>query len=370
MRDDIVIVGAGFAGLTLALWCQRSGARVTLVDRLTPGDPTGLSAAPVTAQQGLLYHHVERWHGTATAQRTADALLLAEQDVTDLADELDVAVTPTRAATATDDGHEAFWLRYEAMAMHRVGVEAEFDDVPRLPWPVRPYVTSDAWTLDPVAYRDALLVAFRDAGGTLREHVPTGPAIRVSATPWPTVARGAVRDRLTRATWRWATVAGLGLAGSGLDRAWDLIDQGGALLVPTADGAHVGAPARDPLAWLAARGQRVRVLARWEATTTDSFDGLPYVGPIGRAAHVMAGFGPWELTRGTAAARQVHTHLVRPRLVGDVDSRRATWPWSPRRRVRPETLGRAAWGALRLRMNLNSVTPFPKAPSFRTTHHR
>lgn len=366
---DVVIVGAGFAGLTLGLWCQRAGASVTVVDRgVTPGSPQGLSAAPVTVQQGLLYHHVERWHGRDAAASVADALSVAVDDAHMLAEELGVEAMPLAVSTATDDGHEAFWIRYESMAMRAAGLEPEFDDVPRLPWNVRPYLTGSGLAIDPIRLRDHLLDAFVDAGGTLSEKVPAEAGTRISATPWP-AARGAlVRPRLRRATWRWAEAHGLEL-----DRAWNVIDHGGAVLVPRQDGAvAVGTRSEDPLAWLAARGASVSIIRRWDAPTCDSVDALPFVGhltpgrSVGRGAGqrsgdlVMAGFGPWELTLGLAAVRQVFTHLTTG----------AEFPWTPRRLVRPATVGRVAWGATRRAWNLNTVTPFPKAPRFRTRHSR
>lgn len=366
---DVMIVGAGFAGLTLGLWCQRAGASVTVVDRgVTPGSPQGLSAAPVTVQQGLLYHHVERWHGRDAAESVADALSLAVDDARGLIEELAVAATPIPVATATDDGHEAFWLRYESMAMRRVGFEPEFDDTPRLPWDVRPYPNGTGLTVDVTCLRDHLLEAFIDAGGTLSETLPPKAGTRISATPWP-VSRGAlVRSRLRRTTWRWAEVHGLEL-----DRAWNMIDHGEALLVPQQNGSvAVGTRSEDPLTWLAARGVSASIIRRWDAATCDSVDALPFVGHLrlsgaarrstGQRAEdlVMAGFGPWELTLGMAAARQVFTHL----------STGAEFPWTPQRLVRLATVGRTAWGATRHAWNLNTVTPFPKAPRFRTRHSR
>ena len=359
---DVVIVGGRIPGLALALWLQRSGRTVTVVDRgIVAGRIDGLSPAPAATSAGLFFHHTERWHGRAAARTAASEIEAAVAAATDLAQELDVAAQPTTVAITTSDNHEAFWVRYESMAMHRAGLRPEFDDAQRLPWPVRPYLEQPGQLIDPVALRDRLLQAVLDAGGELRDEVPEA-GVRVSATPWPVTDPLLIRPRLRRSTWQWAEITGLEL-----DRVWAGIDDGGVLLIPSSDGALVGARDVDPADWVSARGPKVEVRRRWESSAAESREALPFVGSLpftrslGRGDFVMAGHGPWDLSLGLAAARQLHGAIT-----GTADE----LPWAPQRAVRPETLGRAAWGATRLKLNLNSVTPFPKAPRYRSTHHR
>lgn len=353
-RSDFVIVGAGLPGLLTALWCVRAGATVTVVDRgLRPGTPAGLSMAPITRQHGLLFHHIERWHGVRAGRRLDAELAVAHRLLADVVTELDVPCHDMPMATTTQDGHEAFWLRYEAVAMRRVGLRSDYDDEPFLPWPVRPYLTAVTRWCDPVQLRDTLLTAVRDAGVRLQAEVPAGR--RVAATPVPPVAGAGLRLRLLRSVWHWADVTGVVL-----DRIVDDIDDGGVLLVPRSGGVtSIGRRDADPVAWLADRVPTLEVLERWSTVTSDSRDGLPFVGPLNRSDLVMCGFGAWDLTLGTAAARQMSAGLLRGAASGSTD---ADWPWTPWRAVRPRTVARAAWGATRLRLGLNSVTPFPKAP--------
>lgn len=358
---DVVIVGGRIPGLALALWLLRSGRRVTVVDRgIVPGRIDGLSAAPASLSAGLFFHHTERWHGQEAARTAASELEAAVAAASDLAQDLDVAVQPTTVAIMTSDNHEAFWVRYESMAMNRAGLRPEFDDEQRLPWPVRPHLEQPGQLINPVALRDRLVAAVLDAGGQLRDDVPEA-GVRVSATPWPVTDPLLLRPRLKRSTWQWAGITGLEL-----DRVWIGIDDGGVLLIPSADGALVGARDLDPVAWVGERGLQVEVRRRWESSAAESREALPFAGALGpttsgRGDYVLAGHGPWDLSLGLAAARQLH---------GAITGATQDLPWAPQRTVRPETIGRAAWGATRLKLNLNSVTPFPKAPRYRSTHHR
>ena len=63
--SDVVIIGAGVHGASAAYHLAQSGARVTVVERLTPaGGPTGLSSGVCRA-----YTRMPSWpkrHGTAS----------------------------------------------------------------------------------------------------------------------------------------------------------------------------------------------------------------------------------------------------------------------------------------------------------------
>ena len=64
MRTELLIVGAGFAGLPIALACANAGWQVTLVDEQTrteptPNDPLNQRCTAISsASAGLL----KRWH--------------------------------------------------------------------------------------------------------------------------------------------------------------------------------------------------------------------------------------------------------------------------------------------------------------------
>ena len=53
-NTHIAVIGAGVVGLATALWLQRSGHRVTLIDRQEPGQGTSFGNAGVFADYARL----------------------------------------------------------------------------------------------------------------------------------------------------------------------------------------------------------------------------------------------------------------------------------------------------------------------------
>ena len=52
--SDVVVIGAGIVGISAALWLQRDGHRVTVVDRLPPGEATSHGNAGVLASSSIV----------------------------------------------------------------------------------------------------------------------------------------------------------------------------------------------------------------------------------------------------------------------------------------------------------------------------
>src|SRR3954466_9262855 len=71
---DVVVVGAGLAGLSTALRCAEAGASVAIIEAGTiAGRTTGHSTAKIAALQGLIYADLARGKGLATAATHAAA---------------------------------------------------------------------------------------------------------------------------------------------------------------------------------------------------------------------------------------------------------------------------------------------------------
>ena len=51
---DVVVIGAGIVGISTALWLQRDGHRVTVIDRLPPGEATSHGNAGVLASSSII----------------------------------------------------------------------------------------------------------------------------------------------------------------------------------------------------------------------------------------------------------------------------------------------------------------------------
>ncbi len=53
-KDTVVVIGAGIVGVSTAIWLQRAGHQVTLIDRGEPGDGTSYGNAGVLASSGMV----------------------------------------------------------------------------------------------------------------------------------------------------------------------------------------------------------------------------------------------------------------------------------------------------------------------------
>src|SRR4051794_19253317 len=74
VRTDVVVIGAGIAGLTAAALLKRAGTNVVVVDSDRVGaGVTGHTTAKVTSLHGLAYHRLMRSHGQNAAQTYAKA---------------------------------------------------------------------------------------------------------------------------------------------------------------------------------------------------------------------------------------------------------------------------------------------------------
>ncbi|GAB3622156.1 hypothetical protein GCM10027418_02380 [Mariniluteicoccus endophyticus] len=347
-HSPVAVVGGGLTGLTLGLALVRGGVPAVVVDHaLTPGTRDGLMAGLATTHQELQHHHVWRWFGDAAVRRYAAEAARGQQQVLAHAAELGVRVHRRPTATVTADGHEAFWLRYEARAERRCGIEPTFTDTTGLPMATRPQLMRDDQpSLDVVAYRDGLFEAFRAAGGQVASNLPADAGCRVSTTPDPVGAPPALRMRLETMTWHWLAFA----APHPIGRDTFHLDDGGRIVTPVGDELWVGSRRDDGTAWVARHYDDPAITQAWTAPASATFDALPLVGPLGDGL-VACGFGPWELTLGTAAALQ---------LADVITGASTDLPWSPRRLPRAAAIGRAAWGASRKAMRINPVTPFPR----------
>lgn len=357
MSQQVTVMGAGITGLTVGLQCAREGHQVTVVDSgLELGGRAGLPGAPVTAQQELQFHHIWRWAGERAVRSYAHELLAAQEFVLATAEQLSVPVSRADMATVTTDGHEAFWLRWEARAMRDAGLDPTFTDTTGLPFTTRPQlVLADQPMLDPVLYRDGLVAVYAAAGGELSDDIPARATDGwlVSTTPDPAFDRAALRLRLRPATWNWVAFTADDPATLPTRHIFDL-DSDGRVLGVAGDSIFLGSRTASSIDWVTRHIENPRILDQWQARTSSTFDSLPFVGYAGPRSMrrlVACGFDVWELTLGTAAARQ---------LVDVIGGRGPDLPWQPARFPRPASVGRALWGAARYGMRINRVTPFPR----------
>jgi glycine/D-amino acid oxidase-like deaminating enzyme/nitrite reductase/ring-hydroxylating ferredoxin subunit len=339
-QADVVVVGAGIVGLTVAALLSRSGRRVIVIDRVGVGAvATGHTTAKATVLHGLRYARIIRRHDVRSARAYAAAnnaglnWLLAEARQAGANVETMPAytyVTQARLAQAVED---------EVAALRSAGVDAVLTTDIGLPFSVAAAVRVDGQAqFDPIIHLDRLAQEVVAAGGaiygrTAAVSVSSGSPCRVDstsgrtlrsdhvvlATGIPFADRGLFFARLE--PMRSYGIA-LPLEGSAPDGMYLSADRdtrsvrtavgpGGRHLVVGGEGHKVGQgsptlPREERLAEWAMEHFPVRqVTHRWSAQDYRSADLLPYIGPAWPGTErvlTATGFDKWGMTNGTAAA--------------------------------------------------------------------
>src|SRR5829696_200528 len=173
-RYDVVVVGAGLAGLAVAHRLQRDGARVAVLEAGTvAGRTSGRSTAKVTALHGLRYHQLERGKGRDAAARyaaaNADGVRAWRTLVRDLG--LDAGWNETVASTCVTTDEARADVEAEVEAAQRAGLAVELRADTELPLPVTAAVVlPDQGYVDPVRLARGLADHLVAAGVPLVEH--------------------------------------------------------------------------------------------------------------------------------------------------------------------------------------------------------
>ncbi|PZF86774.1 (2Fe-2S)-binding protein [Jiangella anatolica] len=362
---DVVVLGAGIAGITTAYLLKQAGLTVTLIEageRLAAG-VTGHTTAKVTSQHGAMYASLTSRFGADIARAYGAGQQLAidwiETEIDALGADVDWSRRDSYAFAERASSVEG--LRREAEAAAALGLPATFTTDTGLPFPVAGAVrfTGQA-QFHPRRWLLELAIRIPGDGGTvvtgtravgLTEGDPcvvetTDGAVRarhvVVATHYPVFDRGVFFARLEPR--RDLVVAGYadaapdGMYISIEDRHSVRTTPAGddrTLLIVGGEPHRVGARTSvaehyDALrTWAAERLGLASPDHRWLAHDLTSVDGLPYVGryhPRARNVWVATGFGHWGMTNGTLAGlllRDLVTGVENP-LAGVFDPQRGT----------------------------------------------
>lgn len=354
---DIVIVGAGIAGLLTATLAAEHGAGVLVVDRYGIGGvATRNTTAKISALQGTTYHAIRTHRGAEAAAAYAAAQLHAVNGIRELIGGLgiDCGLTPAAAYTYATEASSAAGARAEFEAAREAGVPVEWTTTTELPFPVQGAVKlDDQLHFDPSAFCAGLAatlgpssVAEHTAIATIEETergttitTDTGHRLTaghvVLATQSPFVDPGLLANRCTpmqsyclSARLTGETPAGMYLSCDASVRSLRPATlDGDVVAVIGGAGHHMGEGDASPqrwdvlTQWASEHFGPVEVTHRWATHDLTPTDHVPFIGRLTRGAQrrwVATGFSKWGMTNGYVAA-----HLITETIAGhDVD-------WAP-----------------------------------------
>lgn len=171
-RPDVIVVGAGIAGVSTAYFLQRSGKKVLLLDDGAPGDgETGRTTAHLSDAIDDRFTEIERLHGRDGARLAADSHGAAIDTIERLCREegIDCDFARVDGYLMPAPGQDPAELDREMEAAHRAGLTGveKLDHAPGIthPGPVLRFPRQGMF--HPLKYLAGLTEAFRRRGGVL-----------------------------------------------------------------------------------------------------------------------------------------------------------------------------------------------------------
>ncbi|GAA0517538.1 iron-sulfur-binding protein [Saccharopolyspora subtropica] len=331
---DVVVVGAGIAGLTTALHLKRRGARVAVLeaDRVACG-ATGNSTAKATALQSTVYSTVRAYRGAEAARVYATASTHAVAEIARIADVEQITCDLQRRPAYTfATGSDLRELEREAEATREAGLPTTLDSGTDLPFPVTGALRlDDQLEFHPVRYALGLARAVSGDGSEVFERsralkLTEGSPCRVTtergaatadqvvvATHYPVWDRGFYFARLEpqRSYCIAARIHGTPPRGLSINAAEPVrsVRSAGEMLVVCGEGHPTGENSNAPYQRLAEFATQhwdvAEITHRWSAQDPTPYDRFPMVGrylPMSSRVFVATGFMKWGLTGGTFAA--------------------------------------------------------------------
>jgi glycine/D-amino acid oxidase-like deaminating enzyme/nitrite reductase/ring-hydroxylating ferredoxin subunit len=345
VRPDVVVIGAGIAGVSTAYFLQRSGKTVLLLDDGKPGDgETGRTTAHLSNAIDDRFTEIERLHGRDGARLAAESHGAAIDAIERLCREEGIACDFTRldGYLMATPGQDPADLDKELEAAHRAGLTAveKLDRAPGIDHPGPVLRFPDQGMVHPLKYLTGLVEAFRKRGGMLstdshvssldetddgvRVHIDGGVTVEAKAVVVATNAP--ISDRFSihskQAPYRTYAI-GVRVAQGALPTAlwWDDLDpyhyvrlqpEGDHTVLIVGGEDHKTGEAGDmDTRWARLEAWTRRhfpmagdVLYRWSGQVMEPFDGLAFIGrdpAWKRHVFVVTGDSGMGMTHGTLA---------------------------------------------------------------------
>ena len=185
---DVVVIGAGITGLSVAYHLLQSGCSVVVLDKgsVACGE-TGRSTAHVSSALDDHYSVLARMHGEAGARLAAESHSAAIASIESIAHKEGIACSFERVDgyLFATEAPQVDLLERELLAARRAGLDVDLVGAAPLPFSTRAALRfRNQAQLQPVAYVDGLARAVRAQGGLLRtgvrvKHVEQGSPAKV-----------------------------------------------------------------------------------------------------------------------------------------------------------------------------------------------
>lgn len=347
ITTDIAVVGGGITGITTAYLLTKAGYKVTLLEagEILSGT-TGFTSAKISAQHGLIYHHLLKHFGEEKARLYFQSNSKAMEWIIDTAEELELSCGMKREAAYlyADAGEEETLkqLEQEFKAYEKLGLPGEWLDNVSIPLMAGGAIKLPGQArFHPLQYLKGLLKVVLDKGGVIYEHTMMSDKVEkngeltlfterdehritcrhvVSASHFPFYDGGALYFSRLHAERSYCLAiqpetdfeGGMYLSAGEPTRSLRAVEWGGQQLVIVGGESHKTGQGictighYENLELFAGNLLGIKSIPyRWSAQDLVTLDKVPYIGKVSKdeEIYIATGFGKWGMTSGTLAAQ-------------------------------------------------------------------